>query len=178
MSGEINNNKIQIKVEKIVHGGHALAYPLSENLENKKPIFIRYGLPGEEGIAEITSDTSKITRADLIEITKPRINQSAKIIEIKSANPEDKSLQIIRLGLNAHLEIKSQLVEGKYELFINSFAILQKPSIVFILSGQKYMSIFLLGFAILVNNLYPSPHISLSNFIIRTICLYVPVLTN
>jgi tRNA/tmRNA/rRNA uracil-C5-methylase (TrmA/RlmC/RlmD family) len=52
----------QVTVGVMVHGGHALAYL------GKNTIFVRHACPGEVVIAEITSVSKKIIRADAIEI--------------------------------------------------------------------------------------------------------------
>ncbi len=52
----------QVTVGVMVHGGHALAYI------GNKTIFVRHACPGELVIAEITSVSKKIIRADAIEI--------------------------------------------------------------------------------------------------------------
>jgi tRNA/tmRNA/rRNA uracil-C5-methylase (TrmA/RlmC/RlmD family) len=80
--------RVLVKIEKIVHGGHAIAFPIEVPVgERPKPLFVRYGLPGETGSAEITSETMKITRADLVDIT----NASADRVEpaCKYANPNN-----------------------------------------------------------------------------------------
>ena len=52
----------QVTVGVMVHGGHALAHL------GKNTIFVRYACPGEVVIAEITSVSRKIIRADAIDI--------------------------------------------------------------------------------------------------------------
>jgi tRNA/tmRNA/rRNA uracil-C5-methylase (TrmA/RlmC/RlmD family) len=57
---------IEVEVGKIVHGGHALGKSITG--ECTKPLFLKNAIPGESGLAQITSENSKIARGELKEL--------------------------------------------------------------------------------------------------------------
>jgi len=57
--------QVTVEIEKIAHGGHCVA-----RFEGQV-IFVRYGIPGEKAVVEITSVNSKMARADAVSILSP-----------------------------------------------------------------------------------------------------------
>jgi 23S rRNA (uracil1939-C5)-methyltransferase len=65
------NERIELTVEKLVHGGSGLAH-----LENGKTVFIPGVLPGERVIAEIKRKRKGVFEADLVHILAPSPDRS------------------------------------------------------------------------------------------------------
>ena len=57
--------QVTVDIERIAHGGHCVA-----RFEGQV-VFVRYGIPGERALVEITSVNSKMARGDAIEILTP-----------------------------------------------------------------------------------------------------------
>ena len=57
--------QVTVDIEKVAHGGHCVA-----RFEGQV-IFVRYAIPGESALVEITSVNSKMARADAISILVP-----------------------------------------------------------------------------------------------------------
>jgi len=55
---------LQVELAGIVHGGHCLAHARGRTL------LVRHGLPGELVLARVTAVTSKVSRADAIEVLR------------------------------------------------------------------------------------------------------------
>ena len=56
---------IELRIGTIAHGGHFIAH------WGGRTFFVRHGIPGELVRAQVTDVTSKISRADAIEILEP-----------------------------------------------------------------------------------------------------------
>jgi len=56
--------KVTVDIGAIAHGGHCVA-----RFEGQV-IFVRYGIPGEKAVVEITAVNSKMARGDAIEIVQ------------------------------------------------------------------------------------------------------------
>ncbi|MDA0149710.1 23S rRNA (uracil(1939)-C(5))-methyltransferase RlmD [Vibrio sp. LaRot3] len=59
---QLNTKHQAFKIEKLDHHGAGIAY------QNKKPVFIEGGLPGEQVLAQLTESKSKFARAQLIKV--------------------------------------------------------------------------------------------------------------
>ena len=57
-------DRITVEIGPVAHGGHFIARHLGQ------VIFVRYGITGEEAVVEITSVSSKLARADVVEVIK------------------------------------------------------------------------------------------------------------
>jgi len=57
-------DRITVEIGPAAHGGHFIARHLGQ------VIFVRYGITGEEAVVEITSVSSKLARADVVEVIK------------------------------------------------------------------------------------------------------------
>ena len=57
-------DRITVEIVPVAHGGHFIARHLGQ------VIFVRYGITGEEAVVEITSVSSKLARADVVEVIK------------------------------------------------------------------------------------------------------------
>ncbi len=57
--------QVSVDIEKIAHGGHCVAR------FNGQVIFVRYAIPGERALVEITSVNSKMARGDVLSIITP-----------------------------------------------------------------------------------------------------------
>ena len=62
--------RLTVDIEKIAHGGHFIARHESEN-GKKAVIFVRHAIPGEKAEIEITSISSNLIRADVVEVISP-----------------------------------------------------------------------------------------------------------
>jgi tRNA/tmRNA/rRNA uracil-C5-methylase (TrmA/RlmC/RlmD family) len=62
--------RLTVDIEKIAHGGHFIARHESEN-GKKAVIFVRHAIPGEKAEIEITSTSSNLIRADVVEVISP-----------------------------------------------------------------------------------------------------------
>lgn len=70
---------IELRIGTIAHGGHFIAH------WGGRTFFVRHGIPGELVRAQVTDVTSKISRADAIEILEP--SQSRVAVECSVAGP-------------------------------------------------------------------------------------------
>ena len=70
---------IELRIGTIAHGGHFIAH------WGGRTFFVRHGIPGELVRAQVTDVTSKISRADAIEILEPA--QSRVPVECAVAGP-------------------------------------------------------------------------------------------
>ncbi len=55
-------DRLTVEIGNVAHGGHFIAR------HNGKVIFVRYGITGEKAVIEITATSSKVVRADVVEI--------------------------------------------------------------------------------------------------------------
>ena len=60
---------VTLHISKIVHGGHCLGYETGS--QESRTYFVRHTLPGEVVRARVTGRSSKVIRADAIEIVEP-----------------------------------------------------------------------------------------------------------
>jgi len=58
-------DEIELRIGNVAHGGHFIAH------WGGRTFFVRHGIPGELVMARVTDVTSKISRADVIEILEP-----------------------------------------------------------------------------------------------------------
>jgi hypothetical protein len=68
-------------------------------------------IPAEIGIKGLESNYSQ-----------NQTYEATKVIELKSQDIKGQSLEIIQKGLDAHLEVKSQMIGSKYQIFINALS--------------------------------------------------------
>ena len=61
--------RVTVDIEKIAHGGHCVA-----RFEGQV-IFVRYAIPGERAVVEVTSVNSKMARGDAISIITPSVHR-------------------------------------------------------------------------------------------------------
>ena len=57
-------DRIEVEVGNIAHGGHFIAK------HNGQVIFVRHGITGEKVLIEITATSSKVVRADVVEVVE------------------------------------------------------------------------------------------------------------
>ena len=58
-------DRVTVEIGGVAHGGHFIAR------HNGQVIFVRYGITGEKALIEITGTSSKVVRADVVEILEP-----------------------------------------------------------------------------------------------------------
>ncbi len=58
-------DRVTVEIGPIAHGGHFIAR------HNGQVIFVRHGITGEKAVIEITATSSKVVRADVIEVIEP-----------------------------------------------------------------------------------------------------------
>ncbi|GDX22817.1 23S rRNA methyltransferase [Actinomycetes bacterium] len=100
-------DRITVTVGGIAHGGHCVAR------HDGRVIFLRYAIPGEEVVAEITDVTSKFARGNAIEIIKAAPERVSPPCEL--AKPGGcGGCDFQHIEISAQRKLKSAIVEEQF----------------------------------------------------------------
>ena len=100
-------DRITVTVGGIAHGGHCVAR------HDGRVIFLRYAIPGEEVVAEITDVTSKFARGNAIEIIKAAPERVTPPCEL--AKPGGcGGCDFQHIEISAQRELKSAIVKEQF----------------------------------------------------------------